>query len=437
MRQCYVLMISALLLVATAVRAQTPAEQLLHEMRQYEKSVISIYRAYQWLFYEEKQSRAELLSFENLLGVYVKRLQQAYDTVLLIGQDGVEAARDITSRAYVYRALTFLEKAPVDFSYFERACYDYYEALQLYNGTEDVPAIFKPLEEPLRVGGKSYTRLIDLLHDKGNDLFAFGQVHLLLQNFKVTSKFPDEGLRLVRQANNVGDSLIYTYRIAEARLREGFERAFQSQQPVNVYLALPAGTYIVRSGSPTAPNDYVDLAKIYVRPNQFISYIVEPIADWVIFYETPEYLLRSAELGHRAIPASAELVRLEEAIASKVAQQVSNRSGWPTDSAGQLETREGDIARNLSQAQAVLEEVLDAMPLHELEALPILRTRKEFIERVAEAIVQEETGEYLSSWNRWTFAWRVASKVNQMLNPRGQVAMPLVRLVYQYLGASK
>ena len=414
-----------------AALAQNPTEQLLHEMKQFEKSIVSIYRAYQWLYYEEKQSQAELLSFEDLLGVYVKRLQQAYDTVVLIGQEGVDEARDITSRAYVYRALTFLEKAPLDLAYFERACYDYYEALQLYNRTSSVPVIFKPLPEPIRLGGKSYTRLIDLLDEKGHDLFAFGQVHLLLQNFKVTADFDEQGLQLIRAPSATGDTIRYTYQIAEKKLKEGFHQAFQSAQPVNIYLALPAGTYYIRSATGRTPEDYVDLAKIFVQPNQFVSYIVEPIADWIIFYETPEYLLKTVESGGRADAADVEISRLEHSFASKVAQQISYRQEYATDSSEQMTEYHQDVQKRLQKIKSRLESVLDELSLQELEELPILRTRKEFIERLAHTVVNNLSGEYLSSWNRWTFAWNVAKEAMQNIDPDQPVPTVMVKIVYQ------
>ena len=108
----------------------------------------------------------------------------------------------------IFRALPFLEKAPIDATYFEKACYDYYEALTLYESTDKVPVIFKSLPYSIRLGNKFYNRLIDLLDEKGKDLFQFGQIHLVLKNFKVTSPFDESSLEPVRFG--LAASLVYT-----------------------------------------------------------------------------------------------------------------------------------------------------------------------------------------------------------------------------------
>ncbi|MDQ7065112.1 MAG: hypothetical protein Q9P90_12815 [candidate division KSB1 bacterium] len=423
------LTLAGLLWVTPAI-AQSPIESFLKEMQHFERNIISTYRAYQWLFYEEKQSQNELLAFEDLLGVYVKRLREAYETLSLIGdRSRVDDARDIAARAYIYRALTFLEKAPIDIRYFERACYDYYEALQLYESTSAVPAVFKLLPERIRIGTDIYGRLIDLLDAKGRDLFSFGQVHLLLRNFKVTSDFNEEHLTLTRYVKSGQDSLGYTYKLAEQKLKDAFRKAFQSDQPVEVYLALPAGIYYIRSTRST-PTDYVDLATIYVQPNQFISYIVEPIADWVIFYETPEYLIQShlAAMDEPGLadgdPVAGEL--LASKIAGRMLEQEHKSAGDPAIASETAPERK-------ERLEKLIEQQLERLPLNELEQLPIPRTRKEFISKVAQMMVNQKMGDYLNSWNRWTFAWNLAKQTTQYLQPGSEVSSAMVRLIHSVL----
>ncbi len=421
-------MILVTFLWAASVGAQNPVEPFIQEMQRFERNAIATYRAYQWLFYEEKQSQNELLAFENLLGVYVKRLREAYETLSLIGNPSwVDRARDIAARAYIYRALTFLEKAPIDIRYFERACYDYYEAMQLYENTTAVPAVFKPLPERIRIGTDIYHRLIDLLDAKGRDLFSFGQVHLLLRNFKVTSDFNENHLTLTRYIKSGVDSVGYTYHLAEQKIKQAFRKAFQSDQPVDVYLALPAGVYYIRSTGDT-PSEYVDLATIYVQANQFISYIVEPIADWVIFYETPEYLIQNqlASLDNAGTvdddPAAGEL--LANRIAGRVLEQQSEN---------ELSALGETIRERKKRIETLIEQQLERLSLHELEQLPIPRTRKEFITKVAQILENQKMGDYLNSWNRWTTAWTLAKQTTDYLQPGGEVSSAMVRLIHAVL----
>ena len=59
--------------------------------------------------------------------------------------------------------------------HYELACYDYYEALELYRSTNKIPVIYKPLPRELWIGNKRYDRLIDLMNDKGKELFSWSK----------------------------------------------------------------------------------------------------------------------------------------------------------------------------------------------------------------------------------------------------------------------
>ncbi len=390
------------LLTASSVSARQQNAALLAEMQKLEQDVVETYRNYLWLYYEEKQSVSELLIFEELLGVYIKRLKESYETMSLLGSPETVDSRDVAARTHIYRALTFLEKAPIDITYFEKACYDYYQALSLYEATDQVPAMFKPLPEPIFLGNRTFTRLIDLLDQKGKDLFEFGQVQLTLRNFKVTSPFDQNALELLRF--NEVDSSSYTYKIGEERIKQGFRAAFQSHREENVNLALPAGTYFIRSKKDTR-GDYVNLATLYVRPNQFIRYVVEPIADWVIFYETT---------GQGATPAP------------QISTEAAASSMEPNAETGPVTIG----GRSTDEVLRVVKSVMGGFSSEEIDALPIPRSKDEFARGFAQIVASRFEGEYLSSWNRWTAAWNIAKAATESFAADSPVRSETIKLAY-------
>lgn len=410
---------------------QSHYKALVQEMQSLEQKVFSTYREYQWLYYLKKQSAQELLAYESLFGVYVNRLREAYETIHLLEQQNLELPRDIVARAYIFRALTFLEKAPLDHSYFERACYDYYEALQLYENTGDVPVIFKPLPFELRLGNRRYFRLIELLQRKGKDLFRFGQIHIILRNFKVTTKFDETSLELLRAADGSGEAPYYTYKLAEGRLRRGFAAALHQAAPVDVHVALPEGIYYVRSRT-DVPEDYVNLATLYVRPNEFQTYVVEPIADWVIFYETQEPF---ASLDGMRPETFVSAMTQDTSEVMEGNQFASTSTDIPAPSP-RNENRE--ILRGMESPEAIaplVESMLETLPLAELEKLPISRSRKEFIKVFSEILARGASASNLSSWNRWTRAWNAASAVTEKFAPGKGVAVEMIKLAHAVIGA--
>ncbi|MFQ5628039.1 MAG: hypothetical protein ACE5I1_04695 [bacterium] len=406
--------------------AQQTYNTLLREMEQLETDVVETYKNYLWLFYEEKQSAAELLAFESLLGIYVKELRQTYETMALLGPQNLEGPRDIAARSLIFRALTFLEKAPIDVTYFEKACYDYYEALTLYESTDKVPVIFKRLPYSIRLGNKFYNRLIDLLDEKGKDLFQFGQIHLVLKNFKVTSPFDEGSLELVRFSET--DSLDYTYALAENRLRTGFQAALQSNRVENVSLALPAGTYFIRSKN-AARSDYRNLATVYVRPNQYISYLVEPIADWVIFYEMPGGYLSNGNVQKAEVPAPADAPILNDSTvvsSDSLTTLKMQANGMGSASSGTF----GENFHTIEKVSRIIQNYLAQFTPGELEKLPITRTKSEFVRGMAQIISSRVNGEFLNSWNLWTQAWNVAKSVTEMFAANRSVSTPTIELAF-------
>jgi tetratricopeptide (TPR) repeat protein len=399
---------------------------LLHEMRQFETDVVETYRNYLWLFYEEKQSERELLAFEDLLGTYVQRLRQAYETMALLGPQNLDEPRDIAARALIFRALTFLEKAPIDVTYFEKACYDYYEALTLYESTDKVPVIFKNLPYSIRLGNTFYHRLIDLLDEKGKDLFQFGQIYLILKNFKVTSPFDENALELVKL--NEVDSMAYTYRLADKRLKAGFRRALQSNRMENVSLALPAGTYFIRSKK-AARNDYTNLATVYVRPNQYISYLVEPIADWVIFYEMPGNFQANGSTPEADLTAIRDTTLLADS--TMIANSDVNAAADRTNGIEKSPEEEGGANfHSVEKISRIIRNLLNNFPQDKVNELPITRTKNEFTRGLAQIISTRVSGEYLNSWNLWTQSWNIAKAVTEMFTANRAVSTPTIELVY-------
>lgn len=422
MKYTYFLLMIAL--ICQNVFAQQDYDTLIYEMSNFEKSAGATYKEYQWLYYEKKQSAEELLVFEDLLGVYVKRLRESYETMSLLSENNIVESRDIAARALIYRALTFLEKAPIDVTYFERACYDYYEAMQLYENSDAIPTLFKQLPRRIRVGGRYYSRLIDLLDEKGKDLFAFGQVHISIRNFHVTSKFDPQNLQLVRHNTSPADSSFYTYRLAEDLLVQGFQKAMQTKRRYDLYLGLPAGTYYIRSRK-KQNLEYVNLATIYVRPNQFIAYIVEPIADWIIFYETPEKLVKlnanEIELAAKDENSVSDSTKSDSTQVKSVVSTAKNSS------------KTNPTLRSTDAIAKIVDSILDEMSEKDLDSLPINRTRQEFVNGLARMIITKVRGEYMTSWNHWTMSWTIAKSITEYYAANRQVTLPMVKLTYDVI----
>jgi hypothetical protein len=109
----------------SAGRGQSLDRILIPQMENYESDIQSTYREYQKIYYEKKSSLAELRAFEDIISVYVAQILEIYETLSLSGLGKLETPRDIAARALIYRALIYLEKAPLNLEYYEKACYDY------------------------------------------------------------------------------------------------------------------------------------------------------------------------------------------------------------------------------------------------------------------------------------------------------------------------
>jgi len=110
--------------------SQTQSGIFIDRMRHHEHNILNAYLEYQKLYYEDKSRIHELRAFEELLTVYINQVMEIYETLNLSERKN-EIPRDIASRALVFKNLMFLEKAPLNVEYYEKSCYEYYEALNL------------------------------------------------------------------------------------------------------------------------------------------------------------------------------------------------------------------------------------------------------------------------------------------------------------------
>jgi len=275
------------ILIGSCGWAQNLDRILIPQMERYESDIQSTYREYQKIYYEKKSSLAELRAFEEVISIYVSQILEIYETLSLSGFGDLEIPRDIAARALVYRSLIFLEKAPLNPEYYEKACYDYYNALIMFDHIENIPAIFKRLPEPILVGANEFTRLIDVIDYKGSDLYAFGKVKLNLRNFKITTNLDIDNMEFVRIECPI-DKKKYTYNSAEQLIKETFKRVLSNEGESTTFLALPEGSYFIRPKAHSNPTRHIFLSAIYVRANQQHDYFVEPLVDWFIMYENPD-----------------------------------------------------------------------------------------------------------------------------------------------------
>ena len=121
---------------------------LVDRMRQHENNILRTYLEYQKLYYEDKARLHELKAFEDLLTVYIDQVREIYETLNLSGKN-VQITRDIAACALIFKALRYLEKAPLITEYYEKACYEFYEALRIYEGTMEQPVIYKDMQKEI------------------------------------------------------------------------------------------------------------------------------------------------------------------------------------------------------------------------------------------------------------------------------------------------
>lgn len=146
---------------------QSTETRLEKQMIEYERDVVQAYHEIQKYLLETHLNQAELIAFEQLMSVYVERIFEIHSTLRRLKGYTLETYRAVVSRALIIRALTLLERADRYPKNYKLACQDYQKALLLYKHNSTVPIMNKQLPYEIWIGRKLYTRLVDLLDDRG------------------------------------------------------------------------------------------------------------------------------------------------------------------------------------------------------------------------------------------------------------------------------
>jgi hypothetical protein len=147
-----------------------PIEMKLEEqMVALERDVVRIYNELQKFLVEDTRRGAELLAFESLITIYVNEVLNVYDTFWRIKGTTLESHQNIAARCLIFRALTYLERARENSANYSKACEDYKRALHLAQNELNEPLLNTKLPHEVWIGPKLYTRLADLLDDRGKN----------------------------------------------------------------------------------------------------------------------------------------------------------------------------------------------------------------------------------------------------------------------------
>ncbi len=404
----------------TAVALGQANAALDQRMSQNEQTILRMYLEYQKLYYEDKSQLEELAAFEKLLDVYIRQVMEIYETLSLSEHAGA-VARDVAARALVFKALMFLEKAPLNYRYFEQACYAYYEALNIYEGTDEPPVIYKDLPEPIQVGSRVYYRLLELLEDKGRGLQDFGKVSIFFRNFMVTANFNPENLELVKVSEQGDKTGAYTFSLAESRIKQAFEHVFQKSRDVQTYVALPAGAYILRlSGG--VKSDFTPLTRFYVRANQQQNYVLEPLADWLVLYERPR-------------DRRPDFARYQRNKSTFVAEGMTSVVGFDTAANGE-EHSQATTGGKTAEAQVadIVRDILPGFNIKMTFDFSDAEIREKAVDIISRSIVEYvNSAAYYNSWGDWTACWQIAGSVRQVISPGSLIPTELLKLVHEVL----
>ncbi len=397
-------------------RGQSLDRILIPQMEKYEFDIQNTYREYQKIYYEKKSSLAELRAFEDIISVYVGQLLEIYETLSLSGFGKLEAPRDIAARALIYRALIYLEKAPLNLEYYEKACYDYYRALAMFDNVDNIPALFKRLPEPILVGAKEYNRLIDVIDHKGSDLYAFGKVNLYLRDFKITTNLDIDEMEFVRVESPI-DKAKYTYNSAENLIKDTFKKVLMNDGRSNTFLALPEGSYFIKPRSKGKTARHVFLSALYIRANQQHDYLVEPLVDWFIMYENPD--------------------TKKPKFTQSITDNLSTVEGNGRNSK-RIQKSRGSNKNNEMERLIILNEVtnscLDKVDSNLIFNIKDAWIRNKFTNTVSEVIYRHvQTLNYHNCWSKWMLSWIIAKEVTEEFSPETEVPTELIKLVYQCL----
>lgn len=389
---------------------------LIPQMENYESDIQNTYREYQKIYYERKSSLAELRAFEDIISIYVAQILEIYETLSLSGFGKLETPRDIAARALIYRALIYLEKAPLNLEYYEKACYDYYRALAMFDNVDTIPAIFKRLPAPILVGAREYNRLIDVIDHKGSDLYAFGKVNLNLKNFKITTNLEIDGLEFVRIESPI-DKIKYTYNSAENLIKDTFKKVLMNDGRSNTFLALPEGSYFIKPRLRGKTSRHIYLSALYIRANQQHDYIVEPLVDWFIMFEKPN--------------------TKKPRFAKSNTDNLSSIEGDGKNSKRNSKSRSSNKNSQMEKL-IILSEVVNSC-LEKVDSNLIFNIkdpwiRNKFANTAAEVVYDHvQTLDYHNIWSKWMLSWIIAKEITEKFSPETEVPTELIKLAYHCL----
>lgn len=142
---------------------------LEEQMVALERDVVRIYNEQQKFLHQDFRSDNELLAFESLITIYVDEILNLYDTFWRIRGTTLETQQNIAARCLIFRALTYLERTKQHKQNYAKACEDYKKALRLAQNELREPLLSTRLPHEVWVGRKLYTRLADLLDDRGKN----------------------------------------------------------------------------------------------------------------------------------------------------------------------------------------------------------------------------------------------------------------------------
>lgn len=416
-RKLHFLMVLVFLLLIPGTQL-TAQDMLIKRMQQYERNILRSYLEYQKLYYEDKSRTHELRAFEDLLTVYINQVMEIYDT-LNLSKKKSSTPRDIVSRALIIKSLMFLEKAPLNPEYYERACYEYYEAFNLYDGTDEPPVIYKNLPQTIQAGDKTYYRLKELIDDKGAGLKKFGKVKIRFRNFMVTANFDPDLIELSKLGDDAGVEYDISYHLAEERLKKAFTEIFlRNNKEVETYIALPQGTYLLKLLG-REKSDFTPLTRFYVQANQEHFYFMEPLADWVILYENPT----------SKKPDYYKFSRNHQPGGATNGNGVSSskHSKAQTSARSQIIKHEGLVAEMVA-AHLPNFKVTLMFDLNDPEI------KENAIEIIARSVVKYvDSGAFYNKWNQWAASWEISKDVREIISPGSLIPIQLIELVHTIL----
>ncbi|MFQ5709186.1 MAG: hypothetical protein ACE5HO_17150 [bacterium] len=153
----------------SGLRAQAIEMALEERMVSLERDVVRTYNELQKYLYENPEQENELSAFESLLSIYVDEILNLYDTFWRLKGTTLESHQNIAARSLIFRALTMLENTARNPENYKKACDDYKKALFLTQNELRQPLLSTKLPYEVWIGHKLYTRLADLLDNRGKN----------------------------------------------------------------------------------------------------------------------------------------------------------------------------------------------------------------------------------------------------------------------------